>query len=348
MKTENLNRIAKNSKKSCAAASAFCLIFAFAAILLLFGVVICAVLSETALTSPGKRTLLYILAGSFGGGAALFALAAYGMGRLSRLFDLRARDARERADSPESFYVGEGVLATFAEDALEFHAEGREGRIRVPYPELTFYSVCSRTAPREKGIWKAVIGVPANYLRKNAEGEGGPVLIETDYKPRFACALKRRGIEFVGEPYQKTAHGVRFSRMKTFKMPLDARRKRAIVFAALGAAVAGAGIAVAFLLSPFIGAVVTVFGGAFAVRSLWRAVFSGRSLAVYREGIYWREDKREERIFLKWEEIVRLSAEERETGTGLRAVCACGAYVFPLPRGAYEYLAENFPEKFGG
>ncbi len=348
MKTENLGRIAERSKRSCAASGAFCLIFAIFAILLLFGVVICAVLSETAFSSSEKHTLLYILAGSFGGGAVLFSLAAYGMGTLSRLYDLRGKDARERADSPDSFFVGEKVLATFAETALELHEEGKEGRIRVPYPQLTLYSVCSRTRPREKGEWKIVLGIPAKYLNKRPEKGEGVVLVETDYKSRLAETAEKRGLAILGEKERKIEHGVRFSRMQVFKFPLDARRKRAIALAAAGGAVTAAGIAVAFLLSVFIGAVITVFGAAFAVHTLWRAVTSGRAIEVYREGIYWREERREERVFLKWEEIVCLSAVEGETGAGLRAECTCGSYVFPLPRGAYEYLAVHFPEKCEG
>ncbi len=288
---------------------------------------------------------LAIACGSFAGAALLFGSGGYLCLRAGEKYRTLELDATERADSEESFFVGEGTLATFAEGGLEIHGEGGK-RVSVPYGAIRLFSVCTRPKPKEKGAWSVLIEVPAVYLLKKAKPEEPPVLIQAEGKKRLYDTLHRRGLSLLGEPPAERPEKKKFTLLKKFNLPDKAKRKRALLFLLLGAVLAGGGVGLCFYKT-VIGAPVIVVGGYILLRavfSYWRAK---RVLGVYREGLYLSELTSRESFFLKWEEMENLVPAEAEGKQTLRANCPYGAYDFPRPEGAYEYLEERFPDKCG-
>ncbi|MDE6677288.1 MAG: hypothetical protein K2K12_06235, partial [Clostridia bacterium] len=176
------------------------LAFGVLAVLCLLGAIVCIVLTEIGERSKETETLLYILSGSFAGGAALFAAATVLISKIAHSVYQTELDFRERCDSENSFFVGEGTLATFEKDGLRIHAESGKGEaIKVPYSEIRFFSVCTRHLPREKGEWSVVIEVPAKYLAKAGESvEDGPALIQADAKERLYRCIENFGLTMIG------------------------------------------------------------------------------------------------------------------------------------------------------
>ena len=172
---------------------------AILALLLVVGAVVCLVML-------GLGNQNFYLLGFLALGGMLGAAALGGVGfALFRAF-VRAedeeRDLLERADSEESFTVGEGTLATFTEDALVLHGqdrEKRERRIRVPYKEMRFFSVLVRHAPRERGEWRVLFEIPSHYLSKKPHKGEPPALIETQGKERLKACIAAHDLVLVGE-----------------------------------------------------------------------------------------------------------------------------------------------------
>ena len=114
---------------------------AILALLLVIGAVVCLVM--LGLGDQNFYLLGFLALGGMLGAAALGGVG-YALFRAFVRAEDEERDLLERADSEESFTVGEGTLATFTEDALVLHGqdrEKRERRIRVPYKEMRFFSV---------------------------------------------------------------------------------------------------------------------------------------------------------------------------------------------------------------
>lgn len=88
-----------------------------------------------------------------------------------------------------------------------------------------------------------------------------------------------------------------------------------------------------------------VFGIFFAAKFTYNFFRAKSSLSVYREGLYWSEENRAERVFLKWEEIIKISAEEKDGLRFVRTECPYGAFRFPNAGGVYEEIERVFPEK---
>lgn len=280
----------------------------------------------------------------------VFVAAAGGCGGLGAFALLRgershraALDALEREDSEESFFVGEDTLATFREDALVIHSEKK--KIVVPYGEIRLFSVCTRRKPKEKGEWSVLIELPASYVLKKAKKEEPPVLIQTDGKERLYRTLERRSLVLLGEPPAGQESREKYTRLRDFAIPDPEKRKHCLLLAALGAVLTGGGVGFAFYMAPA-GAAVAVAGAYVLGRAIWNYTRAKRVLSVYREGLYLKELTGRDSFFLKWAEIVSLSATEGEKGA-IRAECPYGAYDFPRPSGAYEYLKERFPDKCG-
>lgn len=296
---------------------------------------------------------LYILTGSFTGGAVLFACAALGVSRLMERAHLRELDFRERCDSQDSFFVGEGTLATFGESGIVIHDETDERRekIRVPYAEMRFFSVCTRKSPREEGKWSVVLEIPVKYLAKEGKAKKNdpPALVETDGKERLYLCLEKYGRELLGEApprgEKKRAKGKAFRPVKKFYLPNRSKRKRALALAAIGGALLVAGVLVAVFWQITLGAVLTAAGVIIGGKALFSFLRAKAVFAVYREGIFYSDSARTERRFLKGGEIVRFS-QEREDAL-LKACCLYGDYTFPMAKGAREALEEVFPEKCG-
>lgn len=321
--------------------------FAILALLLLIGVVVIVFLLEFTSVSD---VLLATIALSFAAGALLCAPAAYLLSRFAMKQEKRCEDFAERCDSPESFFVGEGTLATFGEGGLLLHAADKEKQTFVPYAEMRFFSVCTRRAPAEKGTWSVVFEIPAHYLRKDGKAKGEPpALIQTDSKPRLLATLERYGLELLGEQPEEPGKNVHFTPLKKFALPNAKKRRTALIILGMGAVFAVAGVPVAIFFNVTAGGLIIAVGLFIAIRQTVAYMRARALFAVYKEGIYWRESDGPDRMFLKWEEISRLVPEEVERDGErypvLTARCLYGDYRFPRPRGAIEYLAEVFPEK---
>ena len=287
--------------------------------------------------------LLGILCGAFAGGALLCGLSGFFSVRRGEFWFSRELDALERADSEDSFFVGEDTMVTFGEGAALLHNSERS--VSVPYAEMRFFSVCNRRKPREKGEWSVLMEVPASYVMKKTKKGEPPVLVRTEGKPRLYAVLQKYGLTLLGEQRGEEAR-TRFTKLRTFSLPDRAKRKKSLWLMLLGVAVAGAGVGLLFYIQA-LGAPVIVVGGYIVLRALASYLRAKRVFAVYREGLYLAELTLRDSFFLKWEEIVSLVPAEAEKQEILRAHCLYGAYDFPRPEGAYEYLKEQFPGKCG-
>ena len=322
------------------------LAFAVAAVACLVGVLVTVIMLETG--GSERNVLLYTLAGCFAGGSILFALGSVLLGRRSNEATLTQRDFEERMHGEACFYVGEGTLAEFAKDALLIRPASDSGKsIRIPYGEVVFHSVCSRTKPQEKGKWSVVLEMPAHYVMKR--GDSPKALVETDGKERLYRVLEERGLSLCGEqpPRGKKRKNVRFTPAAKFLLPDGDRRRRSLLYAALGIllTVGGACMAVFWRDMTLVGAILGVFGIFIAVRSLIAFSRAKGMLAFFEEGIYWQESGRPEsdRFFLKWEQLVCVKWETVNEKRYLAAHCAYGAYHIPDVAGASEYLKETRP-----
>ena len=96
-----------------------------------------------------------------------------------------------------------------------------------------------------------------------------------------------------------------------------------------------------------IGAILSVFGLFFLGKSAASFVQAKGMVAFCEEGLYWKEGGRaiDERIFLKWEEIERVSFQEAQGKRYLKIACAYGNYHLPDVAGVYEYISGFKPEK---
>ena len=212
----------------------------------------------------------------------------------------------------------------------------------VPYGEIRAFSVCTRRRPRERGEWSVVLEIPARYLMK--DGKGDPILIQTNAKERLCRALEAHNIPLLGEE-RKERENVKFSCLKKFYLPDRKKRKRSLAVMIVGIAAAAASVPLAVFLDAAIGAVLAVFGIFVGGRAADVFVRSRALFAIYREGVYWRESGRGESFFLKWEEIEKISAKEREGYPVLAFRCAYGEYHVPRAAGAFESLLEMQREK---
>ena len=330
-----------------AASNIGCLVFAVLAVLLMVGVVVLVLVLELKERSEEMRRLLYILTGSFAGGAVASALLGFLFGRLSQKAYERERDFLELCDGENSFFVGESTLATFSEKGIRLHSKERKEVISVPKSELRFFSVCTRHRARERGEWSVAIEIPARYLAKKPEAGAPPVLIQADGKERLYQCLERFQMPLLGEaPLRGNAPSKKkFTRKKTYSIPNAQRRKRALLLLALGAVLLAGGIVLAVTLMPSTGAVVAVLGVLIGGRATFSFVRAKRTLAVFEEGLLWREENYFDSAFLKWEEIEQIETEVKDGMPFLKVNCAYGSYHFINPQGAFEYLAQVQPEK---
>lgn len=321
-------------------------IFSFAAallaVLLALGALICAIVAFFS----EREVLCYLIACIFLAVTALTAPAAYLLSVLSRRAEALEEDCLERTDGEESFFVGEGTLASFSDGALILHEREGERRISIPYKEIRFLSVCERKAPREKGEWSVAIEVPARYLEKKKTDGAPPLLIRARGKERLYRAIAAHGFSLLGEAPSKGNE--KFSLTRRFSIPNRKKRTTGIVVTALGGAAAAAGVPIAVLLDLSFGVVLSCLGVFVLCRGIFLLFRASARFEVYREGIYWRESSRAESFFFKWEEIVRIAPEEREGSPLLLIECFHGEYRIPRAKGAEEFLKETVPALFGG
>ncbi len=320
--------------------------FALLAILLALGLFVAVVVFE--FKGGLQSSLLYILVGSFAGGAVLFALAAFGLNILGRGHRDAELDFCERCDGEESFYVGEGTLVTFEERGVRIHGEREGGReIAVPYSDMRFFSVCTRRQPREKGAWSVVLEIPAHYLARDgrAEKDEKPALVQADAKPRLYETLERRGLALIGE--REGGEEKRFTRLAAFNMPHRSKRRTAILTIVVGGVMAVGGVLVAVFWQPVFGAMLSAIGVMLAARAALTFARAKGTLGVYEEGLFWKDTGRVDSVFLKWEEVEKITVEPNNGFALYRVQCAYGAYHFPAVGGSEELLREKHPEKWG-
>lgn len=349
MSSEEIKR--HRTKVTC---NVFSWIFAAVAALCLIGALVVLVMLGVGERNSDKDFLLSVLCGAFAGGLVVFALAGLGFFRLTANAEKAERDAAERADSEDSFFVGDGTLATFCDGYLLLHARGNDekhrDKIKIPYADIRCFSVCTRRTPSEKGEWSVVFEIPVRYLAKSGKTKKDepPALVQTDAKQRLYDCLKKYSLPLLGELPDGRKENKKFTCLKKIALPDEQKRKRAVVFAGVGFILAVVGIVLAFTLSsPYIGTIVAVFGAFVGGRAVASFAKAKSVLAFYEEGVYWREPNRYECVFLKWEEIKRISRDEKDGYPLLRFECEYGAYHFPDAKGAYAYLKERCAEKCG-
>lgn len=321
------------SRKVCAA---FGWMFAVLALLSLIGLVVCIIMLGF---GTQREALVAALTGGFASGTVLFGLAGYLFMLLAGRASSRYYDELERADGENSFFIGDGVLATFGEKVLVVHGEGKK-ELRVPYEEARFFSVCVRRAPREKGEWNVLFELPGHYFAKSKENADEHILVQAEGKERLYRCLEARGLVLLGEKREDGKK--KFRKLKGFILPERDKRRQAFFGMIAGAAVLAVGGGLMFW-NTVLGAVVAVAGGYLFFRMALAHARAKQSLSFYREGVFFKTPVPQDSLFLKWEEIERATASEN----AIRMECAYGAYEFPRPSGAYEFLRAQFPQKCG-
>lgn len=338
---EAQQKIKTRQKRKCTAFTVLFYVFTAVAVLSLIGIVVTALVFE--LKEETGRPIFGILFGSsFAGGVVFGTLFAVLFSKLLRIAEERFLDFSERCDSPESFFVGEGTLATFGENALLLHGEEKKGKeIRIPYAEIRLFSVCTRRAPREKGEWSVVFELPSRYLSKEKTPRGEKVLVQADAKERLLATIGRHSLPLLGE--KKSKKKGKFTLRAKYYQPIAQKRTRSLVIAIVGGAIGLAGVPAAIFWQPVFGSILAVLGIFAAARGTLSFFGAKHAFFVYEEGIFYRDADGRERTFLKWEEIGRLSRDER--GGSIKAVCAYGSYHLPDIAGVYDYLKELHPDK---
>jgi len=339
----SVNAKRKNSLKR---TRIFCGVLVYACAILaigcLIGIVVAVMMLNFGARTAARDTLCYILLGAFVGGAGLSALCTYLMSKALTACSVRELDFRERADSEESFFAGEGTLLTFEENGIRLHDEVGEihEAVSVPYAEIKFISVCTRKKPAERGEWCVAVEIPVKYLaKKGAKPEGGPVLIQVDAKDRLYRAIGKYGLELKGEqPPAEKANKTKFVPVKNFYLPNRKKRKRALIGICVSAVLIVGAIPVGIFVSVSVCALLAAAGLFLGGRSVWSYLRAKAILGVYREGIYWRESSGQERLFLKWGDIAGVAQFERKGFPLIEFHCEYGNYTVPAAEGAMELI----------
>ena len=195
--------------------------------------------------------------------------------------------------------------------------------------------------------------MPSRYVVKEGKGKDAPprALIQADGKERLYRALEAHGLVLSGErpPRGEKRENRKFAVRAKFLLPDAEKRKRAVIYMSVAGIVTVAGIVVAVIWQDAItiGAILSVFGLFFLGKSAASFVQAKGMVAFCEEGLYWKEGGRaiDERIFLKWEEIERVSFQEAQGKRYLKIACAYGNYHLPDVAGVYEYISDFKPEK---
>lgn len=324
------------------ALTGLCFACAILGIVLLMGTLGVLLAAEFGNFSEQTKTLLYILTGVFLGCAVAFALLAVLLSKTAQTALMRELDFIERCDDENSFFVGEGTLATFGNGKLTLHEETGGKVIFVPYSDIRFFSVCTRHAPNDKGGWSVVFEIPARYIAKNKADKGAPpALVQTDSKPRLLDCIAREGLELIGEVPANDGkrEKKKVALVKKFVRPDKPKRKRAAVLIAVGAVLLGASLPIALWWEVTIGAIAGVLGAFLLGRSIYSFLKAKSELLLYREGLWWKEPSRNDSVFLGWNEVEGFTVEECGGKELLAVRCAYGAYHFPAFEGAEDEIA---------
>lgn len=314
----------------------------------LIGIVVSVLMLNFGERSDRENLILYILTGSFAGGAALFALFTYLFSRFMNVAAEKELDFRELLDGEESFFVGEGTLLTFGDKGVTLHGEekGKHDPVFVPYGETRFISICTRRRPEEKGSWCVAVEMPVKYLAKNGEGKvGEKVLVQADAKERLYEALKKHGLPLLGEEKREEGQGKKFTLKKKFVLPNRKKRRNTLIMLIFGALLAVGSVFLGVYASPSAGALLGAAGVVVLSRGTVGFLRAKATFGLYEEGVFWRESSGTERLFLKWDDIESVYPEEKNGYPVLVFRCAYGRYAVPAVAGAYESIKELKEEK---
>ena len=321
---------------------------AILAVLCLIGIVVSVLMLNIGERDERAELILYILSGSFAGGAALMALCTYLFAKLMSAASFKELDCRERLDSEESFFVGEGTLLTFGEKGLTLHGEveGKNKPVFVPYAETRYISICTRRRPKEKGSWCVAIEIPVKYLSKSGEEKADEkVLVQADAKDRLYKALEQHGLTLLGEERTNDNANKKFTPVKRFSLPNKKKRRNAIIMLVLGALFVGAAIPLGIFGYAPVGALAGAAGLVVVARGIMALCKAKAVFGVYEEGIFWRESSGTESLFLKWEDIENVTIGEQNGFPVLTFYCDYGRYAIPAVEGAYESIKSLKEEK---
>ena len=321
---------------------------AILAIACLIGIVVDVLILNFGERSAARDMTLYILTGSFAGGAIVMALSAFLFSRLVSSASRKELDARERLFGEESFFVGEGTLMTFGEEGITLHSEvpGKAGPVLVPYHDTRFISICTRRRPREKGDWCVAIEIPVKYISKNKEDKKDEkVLVQADSKERLYKALEKYNLSLLGEERTEGAENKKFTLIQKFTLPNRKKRKSALIPLIIGAVMIGGAVPLGIFVSVTVGALVGAVGIVILTRSIISFVRARAVFGVYEEGIFWLESSGRECMFLKWTDIDFVTFGEQNGYPSLTFHCMYGKYAIPAVEGAYECIERYKEEK---
>ena len=323
-------------------------------------IIACMVLLIIGLTLMGvgngsaERDNLFLVLGVCCLGVLLIAaLASVGFYRLSEKYEAQETDLKERACSENSFFAGEELLVTFGAEGVRFHAAPNASEkiaktdIRVPYRDMKVYSVITRRSARAKGESIVLLEIPSRCFTKkqNKVADEEPALIRLDGKDRLFRTMQECGVEVLGLRHEKQEKQ-KLTPLFTVSVPEKQKRDRAIMGTVGGAVVIAAGVALAFLVNSAVGIAVACLGAMFAGRSVYAAVTAKNSFIVYREGFFWKDVNRYERMFLFSDEVGGIARKEHEGKVFVEFDCVYASYYFPDVDNLYERLKEYFPERF--
>ena len=330
----------------------FCAVLTYASAILalacLIGIIVSVLMLNFGTRSERKDLILYILTGVFVGGAALFALLTYLFSKLMSKAAERELDFRERLDSEESFFVGEGTLLTFGEKGVTLHGEvsGKSEPVFVPYEETRYISICTRRRAREKGSWCVAIEMPVKHLVKKGEkADTEKVLVQADAKDRLYKALEKHHLTLLGEERKEEKKDKKFVSVKKFSLPNRKKCTNALITIVFGILLSGGSVPLGIFVSASVGALMGAAGLVFLFRGIWGYIRAKAVFGIYEEGIFWRESNGRESLFLKWEDIESVTPEEKNGFPVITFKCSYGRYAIPAVKGAYESIKELKEEK---
>ncbi len=308
------------------------------------GVIVSVLMAESTQDVARETACWYAAFGCIGG-IFLGILCTLVFFRLGEKLRKKEEDLRELDDSPESFFVGEKVLATFEETQLVLHAErGAEAffqTVRLDYDEIKFVAIRLRRSPRDKGERHLLLKLPDRIAK---EGQDGLSIITMDDKPRLKECIEKHGVTLVD--------GVDDSEMppveKKFVLKMrDEKLVGKIISLSVAVMMIVAGVLVAVLGGNFsmLGYFLGVFGAITLVRSVRTFLRGGSAFIVYSDGVFWKEPNKQECFYLRFGEIEHFSKYQHEKRYFVKFTCAYGDYFYPDVNGLYDYLCRNFPEK---
>jgi len=335
----------EKAKQKGAVARGFSWFFLALLVLSLIGLIVCVIMGEIK-----NQDIFWFI--SFGciGGILLFIGATLLCFKAAEKYRRIETDARERADSEDSYYIGEEYLATFTAAGLNIHGEKKEKKkplqIKIPYAEVRIFTVTVRRSPKAKGEEKVLLEIPSRFVKKGgSEGPKEKTLIELEAKERLFATLKKFSLDVIEGSRKDPAS--RGEKKLSVKLKRGLGERSGIVNIVFGAALFAAGVLVSIFAKDvaLLGYMLAVFGVVVTARGIFNTVAGNGALVVYEGGVYWKEKNRFERSYIPFDDIVTISRLSRESMSFVAFTCAFGTYHYPDLNGLYEGLKQLVPEK---